>query len=95
MKLSVGTVLFFLAFAQFSWGQTNGVPTPTAAENAALDPGALVVIGATPEQEASLRSQIQIMHPEVLPLRVLSSRTGSTWMPPGHFSFMCPRVSAA
>jgi hypothetical protein len=30
-----------------------------------------LVIGATPAQEASLRSQIQVMQPEVLPLRVV------------------------
>lgn len=71
MKHRIWIALVSLAAAQFSWGQTNGVPTPTTAENAALDPGTLAVIGATPEQEASLRSQIQIMHPEVLPLRVL------------------------
>ena len=34
-------------------------------------PDTLAVIGATADQEASLRSQIQVMHPEVLPLRIL------------------------
>jgi hypothetical protein len=29
------------------------------------------VFGATPSQEAALRAQIRLMHPEVLPLRVL------------------------
>jgi hypothetical protein len=71
MKLRIWIVLVSLAVAQFSWGQTNGVPTLTTAENAAMDPGTLAVIGATVEQEASLRSQIQTMHPQVLPLRVL------------------------
>jgi len=71
MKLRIWIVLVSLAVEQFSWGQANGVPTPTGAENAALDPGTLAVIGATAEQEASLRFQIQIMRPEVLPLRVL------------------------
>jgi hypothetical protein len=71
MKLRICIALVSLAVAQFCWGQTNGVPTTTIPENAALDPGTLAVIGATAEQEASLRSQIQIMHPEVLPLRVL------------------------
>jgi hypothetical protein len=71
MKLGIWIALVSLAVAQFSWGQQNGVPTQTTAENAALDPGTLAVIGATVEQEVSLRSQIQIMHPEVLPLRVL------------------------
>jgi len=71
MKLRIWIALVSLAAAQFSWGQTNGIPPLTTAENAALDPGTLAVIGATAEQEASLRSQIQIIHPEVLPLRVL------------------------
>jgi len=30
-----------------------------------------VVTAATPGQEASLRAQVQVMHPEVLPLRVI------------------------
>jgi len=29
------------------------------------------VLGATPKQEAILRAQIEVMHPEVLPLRVI------------------------
>jgi hypothetical protein len=95
MKRAVGTVFFFLAVAQFSWGQTNGVPTPTTPENAAWDPGTLAVIGATAEQEASLRSHIQTMHPQVLPLRVLFVAHWKYLEPLGHFSFMCRQVSAA
>jgi hypothetical protein len=71
MKLRIWIPIVSLAAAQFSWGQRNAIPTPPTAENAALDPGSLAVIGATAEQEASLRSQVQIIHPEVLPLRVL------------------------
>jgi len=71
MKLRICIALVSLAAGQFSWGQTDEVPTPTIPQNAPLDPGTLAVIGATAEQEASLRSQIQIMHPKVLPLRVL------------------------
>jgi hypothetical protein len=71
MKLRICLVLVSLAVALFSWGQTNSVPTLATAENAALDPGTLAIIGATAEQEASLRSQIQIIHAEVLPTRVV------------------------
>jgi hypothetical protein len=71
MKLRIWIPIVSLAAAQFSWGQRNAIPTPPTAENKALDPGSLAVIRATAEQEASLRSQVQIIHPEVLPLRVL------------------------
>ena len=43
----------------------NAKPTLTVSTNA------YVVFGATAQQEAILRAQIQIMHPEVLPLRVI------------------------
>jgi hypothetical protein len=97
MKLRIWIALVSLAAAQFSWGQTNGISTPTTAENAALDSGTLDVIGATAEQEASLRSQIQIIHPEVLPLRVLfvphwkylkAARTFQLHVPTGFGSLM-------
>ena len=72
MKLAVGSVLFFLAFAQFSWGQTNGTRNPVRSEDSALvlSSNAYAVFGATPQQEALIRSQIQMMRPAVLPLRV-------------------------
>ena len=72
MKLAVGSVLFFLAFAQFSWGQTNGTRNPVRSEDSALalSPNAYAVFGATPQQEALIRSQIQIMGAPVLPTRV-------------------------
>lgn len=71
MKLRICIAVLSQAVAQISWGQTNAVSTPVIAENAALDPGTLAVIGATAGQETALRSQIQLMHPDVLPLRVL------------------------
>ncbi len=94
MNRRIWVTLVSLAVAQFSWGQTNAVSTPVIAENAALDPGTLAVIGATEEQETALRSPIQLMHPDVFPCEFFSWRIGSTRKPPGHFSFMCPRVSA-
>src|SRR6202158_1847841 len=72
MKLAVGTVLFFLGFAQFSWGQTNVSTTLVSGNSLAPTPSSnsYVVFGASPQQEALVRALIQIMQPAVLPLRV-------------------------
>ena len=72
MKLAVGTALFFLGFAQFSWGQTNGSANLVSGDSSAPTPSPnnYVVFGASPQQEALVRAQIQIMQPAVLPLRV-------------------------
>jgi hypothetical protein len=72
MKLAVGTVLFFLGFAQFSWGQTNGNANLVSGNSSAPtpSPNSYVVFGASPQLEALVRAQIQIMQPAVLPLRV-------------------------
>jgi hypothetical protein len=72
MKLAVGMVLFFLGFVQGSSGQTNGSTSPVDPEEAAATPSMnnYAVFGATPHQEALVRSQIQIMQPAVRPLRV-------------------------
>jgi hypothetical protein len=72
MKLAVGTVLFFLGFAQFSWGQTNGSANLVSGDSSAPrpSPNSYVVFGASPQQEALVRAQIQVMQPAVLPLRV-------------------------
>jgi hypothetical protein len=103
MKFWIWIALLSLAVAQFSLGQTNGVPTPTTAENAGLDPGTPAVIGATAEQEATLRSQIQIMRPEVLPLRVLfvphwkyldAARTFQLHVPTGFRSLMFTHLAS-
>jgi hypothetical protein len=72
MKLAVGTVLFFLGFALFSWGQTNGSANLINSDSSATasSPNSYAVFGASPQQEALVRAQIQIMQPAVLPLRV-------------------------
>jgi hypothetical protein len=72
MKLVVGTVLFFLGFAQFSWGQTNGSANLVSGNSSAStpSPNSYVVFGASPQLEALVRAQIQIMQPLVPPLRV-------------------------
>jgi hypothetical protein len=73
MKLKIWTTLFLVTVAQFAWGQTNGnakliSEEPTAPEPS---PNSYTVLGATAKQEALVRSQIQVMRPEVLPLRIL------------------------
>jgi len=72
MKLAVGTVLFFLGLAQLSRGQTDGKASPVSfGEAASPRASGYVVLGATPQEEAVVRAQIQIMQPRVLPLRVV------------------------
>jgi hypothetical protein len=73
MRLRSWTVLFFLGFAQFSWGQTNGNSKLVSEEANAAEPSANIytVLGATAEQEALVRAQIRVMQPTVYPLRVL------------------------
>lgn len=79
MRHTIGTFLVISAFAQFSYAQTNpngnrsdaGAPTtaPVPAPDASSD--SYTVFNAAAEQEAALRSQIRLMRPDVLPLRVL------------------------
>lgn len=73
MKLAVGPVLFFLGFAQFTWGQTGGTVKAVSDGETTLAPSSntYVVQGATPQQEALVRYHIQMMQPSVLPLRVV------------------------
>src|SRR5260370_837218 len=71
MKLAAGTVLFFLGFAQFSWGQTNGSAHLVSGDSSAPtpSPNSYVVFGASPQQEALVRAQIQIIQPSLTGLR--------------------------
>jgi len=75
MKVVAVAVLFFLGFAQICWGQTNGstnvAGTGDSEMAAAVQTNSFVVLGATAQQEALVRSQIQTMQPAVLPLRVV------------------------
>ena len=72
MKLRIWTVLLMLGFVQCSWGQTNENSNLASGKEIAIEPSAnsYVVIGATPRQESALRTQIQVMEPSVLPLRI-------------------------
>ncbi len=73
MKLRIWTTLFSLTLAQFAWGQTSGNSKSVNTEGTAPETSAngYTVIGATPKQEALVRAQIQVMQPDVYPLRVL------------------------
>ena len=73
MKLRIWTTLFSLTLAQFAWGQTSGNSKLVNTEGTAPETSAngYTVIGATPKQEALVRAQIQVMRPDVYPLRVL------------------------
>ncbi len=73
MKLRIWTVLIMLGLTQFGWGQTKGNSKLAGEKSTASEPSAngYAIIGATAAQEASLRGQIQIMRPSVLPLRIL------------------------
>ena len=71
MKLALGTLLLISLAPQFTYSQTT-----QNASTANMEPSApafanfYVVFGATPAQEAALRTQIAQIHPDVLPLRV-------------------------
>jgi hypothetical protein len=77
MKFPLRAVLFFLGFgfSQICWGQTSGNANVAGAGGGevalAVPASSYVVFGASPQQEALVRSQIQIMQPAVLPLRIV------------------------
>jgi hypothetical protein len=73
MKLAIWALGLLPGFAQFVLGQTNSNASQVNLEKATPDgaPVNYLVIGATADQETLLRSQIQAMHPEVLPRRII------------------------
>jgi hypothetical protein len=71
MKRVIWTAFFVLGFAQFGWGQTSRDAKLVNAEASAPEADSYTVLGATAQQEALVRAQIQVMQPEVLPLRVI------------------------
>jgi len=70
MRIGAWIILILLS-SQVGLAQTKS-PNSAGVEQASseLPSASYAVLGATPEQEAILRSQIQIMHPAVAPLRV-------------------------
>lgn len=78
MKLAIGYLLLFSVFAPFSLAQTSGRASPAGTEAPGAVPAvarepatdSFAVFNATPAQQAALRVQIRIMHPDILPLRI-------------------------
>jgi hypothetical protein len=72
MKLGIWLTLILLGQGPSIWAQATGHADSAVAKEVVSEPPAsnYSVFGATPEQEAILRSQIRIMHPEIEPLRV-------------------------
>ncbi len=73
MKIAMWSTLFLLGSAQAGWGQTGERFAAPSGEEKAADAAenSYAVLGATPREEALVREQISVMHPAVLPLRIL------------------------
>jgi hypothetical protein len=73
MKLAIWTIAALLSFAQLGLGQTTRPSNPISvgAMAAAASTSSYAVLGATPREEALVRTHVQTMHPDVSPLRVV------------------------
>ena len=73
MQRWIWIALFSMTFAELGQAQSNGTSHAMTTEEtvARSSANSYFVLGATPKQEAILRAQIEVMHPEVLPLRVI------------------------
>ncbi len=105
MKRGIWTLGLLLGFAQFVLGQTNRNGSQVNLEKTTPDaaPMSYLVIGAAADQERLLRSQIQAMHPEVLPLRIVfvphwkyvdAARTFRLHVPTGMSSVMFTHLAS-
>lgn len=99
MKRAVGLALLLLVVPVCGWGQAektaksvSGAETPSG-----VSQNTYTVMGATTEQETFLRFQIQIMRPDILPLRIVfvphwkyldTARTFRLHIPTGYASTM-------
>ena len=104
MEMTIGTFLLLFTLAQLSAAQTTGTANPTSTKSREATAAAVpespaesyAVFNATPTQEAALRAQIRVMHPEILPLRVFlphwkyldAARTFQLHIPIGYGSLM-------
>jgi hypothetical protein len=88
-----------MGFAELGRGQSNGKSNPVTTEEAAVKSSAnsYFVLGATAKEEALLRAQIETMHPDVLPLRIIlvphwkyvdTTKTFQLHVPTGYTSAM-------
>ena len=107
MKLVMAILGTLLVFAQFGGAQTKdgstltstGEPSPAAE----ADRESYAVFGATPTQEAALRVQIRLIHPQVPPLRVFfvphwkyidNARIFQLHVPTGYMSVMFTHLAS-
>ena len=99
MEIGICSAVLILGLAQSGRTQTNTGSTADIVDKTApeLATSPLAIIGATPDQEALLRSQIQIMNPTVVPLRIVcvphwkyidTARTFQLHVPKGFGSLM-------
>jgi hypothetical protein len=88
-----------MGFAELGRGQSNGKSNPVTTEETAVKSSAnsYFVLGATPKQEALLRAQIEAMHPDLLPSRIIfvphwkyvaTTKTFQLHVPAGYTSAM-------
>ena len=99
MKVRIWAALLFLGISQTSWGQTSTRTNMLSEKEVPAEPSSnsYAIIGATPIQEASLRTQIETMQPGVRPLRIVfvphwkyvdTARTFHLHVPTGYTSAM-------
>lgn len=105
MKLAIGTFLIIFLATSVARAQTNPTTISASTKEAASSdvgvsdpsPDNYTVFNATAEQEAMLRAQIRVMHPDVLPLRIFfvphwkyltTARDFHLHVPTGYGSFM-------
>lgn len=105
MKLGIWAALLFLGLSQSSLGQTKAQVDSVSAKEQPAESSANVcaVMGATASQEASLRAQLEIMQPSLLPLRIVfvrhwkyidTARTFQLHVPTGYTSAMFTHLAS-
>ena len=103
MRLAIGAALLLFTFPHFSYEQTNETHVSRQETAAPLSQTGYSVIGAKPKQEALLRVQIQVMSPEILPLRIVfvphwkyldTARTFQLHVPAGYTSAMFTHLAS-
>ena len=73
MKRWIWIALVMMGFAELGRGQSNGNSNPVSTKETAVKSlaNSYFVLGATPKQEVLVRAQIEVMQPDVLPLRII------------------------
>jgi hypothetical protein len=104
MRPTIGTFLIVSVFAQFSHAQKSGSAAPAGREASMAASAAVretstidsyIVFNAPPAQEAALRVQIRLTHPDVLPLRVFFVPHGKYLAAARDFQLHVPKATAS